>query len=507
MKDGKGERPPGTCRPPEGGLAVALMRYGVARVVPAIGNFGLIVLLARGLGATVYGELVVINATVGLGIVLGYGWLTSSAYRFYEESASSDERRSVFLCTVGTLYLSIGLLIGGTGALLVVGGAGWVVPGGARLFFAVIATFWGETLIDLCLNLARAEGSARWYLSTVSMLWVTKPLAVAGVLGLGRIDTAAVLVALALASSTAALPFVIHQYRKKNLRWTGASRGLIYQFIRYGVPVAGSSCVATVLALCDRYLIEHFLGWKAVGVYAASYQMASSAVLLPASTLMLPGFTVLIREYQQRGLSALAVILERLAAVLVVVALPALFCVILVAPDMLELLFGGAYREGATAARWVAIGLMLLAVSEYFEKAFQLTKRPGTIVGCQALALGLNVVLNLLLIPSWGLTGAGVATMAAYGVYLALIRKLSLDILRWHVPMTALGKATFAAFLGATVTLVVRRELTLPLRLLQDLAVFGGCYMVMLIAMREETLRGLVGEVLARHRRLDFPAA
>ena len=106
-----------------------------------------------------------------------------------------------------------------------------------------------------------------------------------------------------------------------------------------------------------------------------------------------------------------------------------------------------------------------------------------TVAVLVALAAVANQVLNLVLIPKYGATGAACATVASYGVFLAAARGASVRMagLRWAFPWAAALRAGGAA----AVALLAAR----PLHGVAAIAVTVAVYVAALWATGAPELR------------------
>ena len=112
-----------------------------------------------------------------------------------------------------------------------------------------------------------------------------------------------------------------------------------------------------------------------------------------------------------------------------------------------------------------------------------------------------DFVLNMVLIPGLASTGAGLATLAAETVVLAIQCVYLKDILREITREVSLWKVVLAAVLGtaAGVAIKISVDLGAFLTLLVSACVFFGVYGVVLLATREkfvwEILDGYLGKL------------
>ena len=120
-------------------------------------------------------------------------------------------------------------------------------------------------------------------------------------------------------------------------------------------------------------------------------------------------------------------------------------------------MIGEQLRDLAAAITpWIALGALLAGVTTYyFHQAFTLGRRTGWLLAAMAVPAGANVVLNLLLIPAYGVMGAAWATAASFALGLAASIAMGRGVLPLPVPWDALGRCAIAVGIMAAVVSLV----------------------------------------------------
>ena len=112
-----------------------------------------------------------------------------------------------------------------------------------------------------------------------------------------------------------------------------------------------------------------------------------------------------------------------------------------------------SFWAAAAFVPMLVLAYCLREVADFFRNVLYLNKRSG-VVGRVALSCALvNVVLNLLLIPAWGVGGAALCTLVTWALYLALClveQQREHDLKLPWVSMTALVAITLAAWHAST---------------------------------------------------------
>ncbi len=89
------------------------------------------------------------------------------------------------------------------------------------------------------------------------------------------------------------------------------------------------------------------------------------------------------------------------------------------AVPILTTVYGSAFASAAGALRWLLVGVVSLSVSRVLANSIAAIGEPGKNVMGSLVALVSNVVLNVLLIPRFGIGGAAVASAVTYSMTLA----------------------------------------------------------------------------------------
>ena len=198
------------------------------------------------------------------------------------------------------------------------------------------------------------------------------------------------------------------------------SMPLLQVLLRYSLPLVAMELSSVMLSLGDRVLIQRMLGSAWLGVYSAPYNLCDyiGAVLVTAFTGAVT--PMVLRLWADEGEAVTQHFLQRVFHLYLLFAIPMVAGVSAVAEPLLLLVASEKYRAGAAIIPWVIGGVALQGLFPVVSAGLQIQKRSGRILLAILSAAGLNVLLNLLLIPSLGIEGAAIATLLAYGLMTAL---------------------------------------------------------------------------------------
>ncbi|PVM89216.1 polysaccharide biosynthesis protein [Caulobacter radicis] len=228
-------------------------------------------------------------------------------------------------------------------------------------------------------------------------------------------------------------------------------------YAAYGVPVAFSLILALVLSTTDRFLLAAFLDESAVGVYHAGYSLGSRTLDVVFIWLGMAGGPAMVAALERGGQPALEDSAREQADFMVLLTLPAAVGLALVARPLTEVMIGPALREGAAGVTpWIAASGWLSGVTTYYLlQAFTLGRRTTMLSACMAIPAGANLVLNLILIPRFGLSGALWATTASYALGAIAAGVLGRRACALPIPWQTLARTGLACGLMAAVVLAL----------------------------------------------------
>jgi len=228
-------------------------------------------------------------------------------------------------------------------------------------------------------------------------------------------------------------------------------RPMIRVHLTYGGPVALSLILALVLSTTDRFLLALFLDQSAVGLYHAGYSLANRTLDVIFIWLGAAGGPALVMALERGGKIALAEAARDQASLMLLLTIPAAVGLALVAGPLSALMIGPAMAAGAARVTpWIAAsGLLAGLTTYYFHQAFTLGRKTPMLLVAMAIPATANLVLNLILIPRFGLDGALYATLISYGLGLGASIWLGRRAMALPVPWLTLAQASGASAIMA----------------------------------------------------------
>jgi O-antigen/teichoic acid export membrane protein len=202
------------------------------------------------------------------------------------------------------------------------------------------------------------------------------------------------------------------------MRVGNVDKSLSVELFRYGLPLTLNHVAIAVVDVADRFLIGSLLGVAHVAPYAIAYDLVQQSVGPMMNVLFLAAFPVIVQVFNVVADEPARVRLHALGSRLVAVGLPAAVGLGILSSDISEIIFGNGYRQDAAAIMpWLAAAIFVGAFKSYFlDVVFQMRHSTKYLGYIAILMATVNIVLNLLLLPRYGVIAAAWATLAAFSV-------------------------------------------------------------------------------------------
>lgn len=190
------------------------------------------------------------------------------------------------------------------------------------------------------------------------------------------------------------------------------------QALRQALTIGTSQAMGLLNYNFDSVLLGFLSGAAAVGWYNAAYKPVTVALALPI-TYFIGLFPALSRTYaaDRDAFRHLVVRSLQLCSILVV---PLVVGGTLLAEPVIGLLYGRAYASSVRPFQILVWSAALVILRSSYAESLRATGHQNLDLRCAITSASLNVALNVLLIPRYGMVGAASATVAADVVWLAM---------------------------------------------------------------------------------------
>lgn len=459
--------------------------YLPTQVIPAVAGFLVLPILARRLAPNELGVLTLMQTLVTLGWAVSTQWLTSAVMRELPAARASGDLGAFS----ALLARGLGLSAVGFAAFAGLLGIGAVVSEAVRENYElIVAAIAGLVLQNVAVTLFAASLRPRAY-AIVDVLSRTGGIALGAYLVFEGHKVQGYLLGLAIPSLVAgAIGIAVGWPRAPR---PAATRPSLRPWVEYGVPVAAAALPTWALLLIDRYLLAFLRDLDAVGVYSFGAVIGDKAVRIPLFAFFIAARPLLITAFEGRGREEVERLLRAYTRIVLLIGVPIVALAVVGAKDTILLLsgtFSGTeYYAGAKPViPIVAFGSLVYILALFAGAGIWVSKRTRPIVYAALIAVCVNIVANLVLVPPFGVTGAAVATPVGNAALLVAVLVWASRSLTWRFPWLTLARATAAggaAYVAALLSL--RAADGHAARLALAALVCGAAYALVLVVLGE----------------------
>jgi O-antigen/teichoic acid export membrane protein len=324
-------------------------------------------------------------------------------------------------------------LLGGLGLV------GWGLTGSGETFpWWLLGLSVFLLLPEAFLKAGQAVLTARERMDLTSGLSLVQALAatclIGGVVLLGRgLPGAAVTLCLInLAAAGAAIwlvrPFLLGAQEEPRTSW---------QLFKTAFPYGLLALLTIIYFRIDVIMLAGLKGAQEAGHYNAALRLFEAGVIIP-SALAGALFPVMSRQLASREMDGLLLSHTQALKLMGLIAMPAAAAGWRFSPWLVDLFFGPDYGPAGPVLALLSVCWVLFFINIPLGNLLAASNLMPKFVPWAAANTGLNVVLNLLLIPPLGAVGAVAATLACEVVGLAVQYHFAWRILEVRPPLAGL---------------------------------------------------------------------
>lgn len=400
-----------------------------------------------------YGLISLALATVAIVTVLSKLGLQTSTLRFYPQYAHSPDPDAKRRFCSTAFWSATSIAAGVTLAFaLGVWGApkGWISPQLQRWLLLAAVLIFVRAITSVVTNLWRAEGKTKLF-NVVAVATKGATVAAICILVFAWERGPRAFFIGTIAVEAVALLWMIGSLRQRSLLAFGALDSTCFKaIVAFGLPMFIFEIVGLVLDSGDRFLVEYYLGPKALGSYAAAYNFSSYINQALVTPLNLAIFPVYMNLWVTKGKDETQSFLNRSLDHFILVAIGLLAGVAVVGRDTFVFLSSLKFEEASHLLPILVAGMLIAqGLGMFLNAGLNVHNRTRAIAKCVIYSCALNMALNVWLIPRIGLLGAALATLLSYAVYIVLTAPQSHALLPLRVNVAACAKYVLAATLAA----------------------------------------------------------
>jgi len=212
-------------------------------------------------------------------------------------------------------------------------------------------------------------------------------------------------------------------------------RATSLDMLKFGMPIVGMNISATVFAIGDRYILNFYHGSSQVGIYLAAYMIAETIVRFAFEGLSKPVVPIVFDLWEKKS-EDFFLYFKNVIFVFLSIVIP-IVCIFVILRKPIRILINPSdiYQPIGQILPIIAASVAIHGLTQFYNLIFlcQLkSKLPFCIFLCGSFV---NIGLNFIFIPMFGLMGAAYTTLATYALVFvgtAIILRRTF-ILKWSM--------------------------------------------------------------------------
>lgn len=196
--------------------------------------------------------------------------------------------------------------------------------------------------------------------------------------------------------------------------WKGGSRprvSLPYMKEAFSFGFRGnvSMFANAMVRRIDLLFIAYYMGLEAVGYYAAAISIIELLLTLPTA-ISAPFLPIRLELDQNTGQSLSQLVMKYVPLVMLIVC----GLTMLMGKLVIVIMYGERFLPAFDPLKWLLPGVLALTLYQFLKVDIFNLNRPGFLSWVSVLTMVCNVILNYLLIPPYGISGAAIASSISY---------------------------------------------------------------------------------------------
>ena len=184
--------------------------------------------------------------------------------------------------------------------------------------------------------------------------------------------------------------------------------------IKEALPFGLTGISGMIYTYIDSVMLSLFQGNEVVGWYNAAYRLILALLYVPITinTTLFPSMS----QFHMSSRDSLNLITEKYFKLMVVTGIPMGAAVTILADNIIILIFGYGYQRSIIALQILIWTTVFTFIGAAFIRLLEATNRQLIVTKISAVCVVVNIVLNLILIPTLSYVGASIATVVTEAI-------------------------------------------------------------------------------------------
>lgn len=192
------------------------------------------------------------------------------------------------------------------------------------------------------------------------------------------------------------------------------------KLLKLGLPLVPNTLLLMLLTWADRHILNLYVGLAIVGIYTVGYRFSefiNNFIINPFGQALSP---VLFKQFAQAR-DEYKKTISRVFKYYWLVAMSIMIAYFVVLKEFFRFFIGAEYIAGYNIIAIVLFGVILWGATNYLGATVVMKEKTGKMFLFTSISVFLNIGLNFILIPKYGMYGAAIATLLSYILQFTMI--------------------------------------------------------------------------------------
>jgi O-antigen/teichoic acid export membrane protein len=209
-----------------------------------------------------------------------------------------------------------------------------------------------------------------------------------------------------------ALGLVVMYFLKSGIFWQWRWKWEVArELMRDSWPLILSGVLVSIYVNIDQVMIKQMIDEQAVGLYAIATRLSTAWYFIPIAITSSMFPAILNAKYNNSSVYHQR--LQTLYDILVWLAILITIAIIFFSESIIDILVGHEYAPAASVLNIAIIAGIFTSIGLINNKFFEAENRQIDILYRSLLGVSVNIILNIILIKKYGISGAAIATVFA----------------------------------------------------------------------------------------------
>ena len=273
-----------------------------------------------------------------------------------------------------------------------------------------------------------------------------------------------------------------------NIKLKKPNLPLLKKYLYYSLPIAPLALFSWILHSSDIYVIGLFRGTSEIGIYSLVYSLSKVMFLFmgPIGLMLYPAIS---KAWDHKKFVEAKNYLSYSMKYFLLFAIPTATGLIVLANPLIQIISTKEFLSGYLLFPFIAVGLLLFKAAEVFMYILTSKKQTKLISKIYGFGALMNVILNFVFIPFFGMYGAAFTTFLTYLSILLIMFSKAYTQFKFNLNFKFMIKSVIASMIMGIVVYLF--HITSLVMLLSIMLLGAIIYFLAIILMKGITRKEL----------------